>query len=184
VAVNYAITRTFPTPEYHVIYDAGSSGIRATVASFTTTKDSKTCAAGTHIAMAGVGYDRTMGGIELDRRMREILIGAFNAKTGKDKREDKRDMVKLWKEALRIRAILSDNNEAMTIVESDIDFKTRVTRAQFEEKCKDLKSEFAKPIGDLPKNAGLTLDNLIPVIFMGGSTRIPMAQTAVKAAVG
>jgi len=107
-----------------------------------------------------------MGGIELDRRMREVLIDAFNAETGKDKREDKRedkrDMVKLWKEAVRVKALLSANNEAMAIVESEMDFKTRVARAQFAEKCKDLKSEFAKPIGDLLKNAGLTLDNLIP----------------------
>jgi len=125
-----------------------------------------------------------MGGIELDRRMREVLIGAFNAKTGKDKREDKRDMVRLWKEGMRVKTLLSANNEAMAIVESEMDFKTRVTRAQFAEKYKDLKSEFVKPIGDLLKNAGLTLDNLIPVFFVGGSTRIPMVQTAVKAAVG
>jgi len=187
VAVNYAMTRTFPTPEYHVIYDAGSSGIRATVASFTTAKDPKTGAAGTHIAVAGVGYDRTTGGVELDRRMREILIDAFNAKTGKDIREDKRGMAKLWKEALRVKAILSANSEAVAIVESlawDIDFKTKVTRAQFEEKCKDLKTDFAKPIEDALKNAGLTLDNVTSVIFTGGSTRIPMVQTAVKAAVG
>jgi hypoxia up-regulated 1 len=32
VAVNYAMTRAFPTPGYHAIYDAGSLSIRATVA--------------------------------------------------------------------------------------------------------------------------------------------------------
>ena len=48
----------------------------------------------------------------------------------------------------------------------------------------DLKSEFTKPIEDVLKNAGLTLDNVTSVILMGRSTRIPMAQTAVKAAVG
>ena len=41
-------------------------------------------------------------------------------------------MAKLWKEALRVKAILGANNEAMAIVESlawDIDFKTKLTRA-------------------------------------------------------
>jgi len=79
---------------------------------------------------------------------------------------------------------LSANNEAMAIFENfawDIDFKTKLTRAQFEEKYKDLKSEFANE--DSLKNAGLTLDSLTSVIFMGGGTRIPMVQTAVKAAV-
>jgi len=90
-------------------------------------------------------------------------------------------------EALRVKAVLSANNEAMAIFENfawDIDFKTKLTRAQFEEKYKDLKSEFAKSIEDSLKNAGLTLDSLTSVIFMGGSARIPMVQTAVKAAVG
>ena len=85
--MNYAITRTFRTSEYPAIYDAGSSGIRATVASFTTAKDPKTGAAGTRIVVAGAG---TTGGVELDRRMREILVDAFNAKRGKDTWEEKR----------------------------------------------------------------------------------------------
>ncbi|PPQ80345.1 hypothetical protein CVT25_003628 [Psilocybe cyanescens] len=187
VAVNYAMTRTFPTPEYHIIYDAGASGIRATIASFTTASDPKTGALGTHIAVAGVGYDRTLGGIELDRRMREILIEAFNSKHRKDIREDKRGMAKLWKEAQRVKAILSANAEVTSYIESlawDIDFKTKTTRAQFEAACEDLKGEFAKPIESALKNAGLTLDNITSVILMGGSTRTPMIQAAVKAAVG
>ena len=36
IAVNYAMTRTFATPEHHIIYDAGAGGIRATVVTFTT----------------------------------------------------------------------------------------------------------------------------------------------------
>jgi hypoxia up-regulated 1 len=168
VAVNYAMTRTFATPEYHIIYDAGASGIRATLASFTTATDPKTGTSGTHIAVAGVGYDRNSGGTELDRRMREILIEAFNAKNKRDIREDKKGMVKLWKEAQRVKAILSANTEAVATIESlawDIDFKTKVTRSAFESVCKDLKGKFAKPIEDALHNAGLTLVSLILSFF-------------------
>jgi hypoxia up-regulated 1 len=115
VAVNYAMTRSFPTPEYHVIYDAGASAIRATVVSFSpdgTAKDD----AGTQISVVGVGYDRTTGGNELDRRLREILISSFNAKYKKDIRSDKRGMAKLWKEAGRVKAILSANSDATATV--------------------------------------------------------------------
>ena len=160
VAVNYAMTRTFATPEYHIIYDAGASGIRATLASFTTTTDPKTGTSGTHIAVAGVGYDRNSGGTELDRRLREILIDAFNVKSKRDVREDKKGMVKLWKEAQRVKAILSANTEAVATIESlawDIDFKTKVSRSAFESVCTDLKGQFAKPIQDALRNAGLTL---------------------------
>jgi len=39
----------------------------------------------------------------------------------------------------------------------DIDFKTKVTRAQFENACKDLHSRFARPIYDALANAELQL---------------------------
>jgi hypoxia up-regulated 1 len=112
VAVNYAMTRTFPTPEYHVIYDAGASSIRATVVSFSNSNTTS----GTQIAVAGVGYDLATGGSELDRRLREILIEAFNTKNNRDIRENKRGMARLWKEAGRIKAILSANVEATAMV--------------------------------------------------------------------
>ncbi|KAF7326636.1 Actin-like ATPase domain-containing protein [Mycena venus] len=183
VAVNYAMTRTFSTPEYHVIYDAGASSIRATVVSFSTPD----ATSGTQIAVAGVGYDLKTGGTELDRRLREILIEAFNTKHHKDIREDKRGMAKLWKEAGRVKAILSANTDATATVESlawDIDFKAKITRAEFETACADLKDLYARPIDDALRNAGLTLENVTSVILTGGSTRTPMIQAAVRAAVG
>ncbi|KAJ3847020.1 Hsp70 protein-domain-containing protein [Lentinula lateritia] len=183
VAVNYAMTRTFPTPEYHVIYDAGASSIRATLVSFST--DSK--ASTTQITVHGVGYDRGVGGTELDRRVREILADQFVAKHAKDIRKDKRGMAKLWKEAGRVKSILSANNEAVAHVESlafDIDFRTKVTRSQFEIACEDLKSRYVQPIIDAMANGEISSDKLVSVIFTGGSTRVPMIQTAVKALVG
>ncbi|KAJ3754158.1 Hsp70 protein-domain-containing protein [Lentinula raphanica] len=183
VAVNYAMTRTFPTPEYHIIYDAGASSIRATLVSFST--DSKTST--TQITVHGVGYDRGVGGTELDRRMREILADQFVAKHGKDIRKDKRGMAKLWKEAGRVKSILSANTEAMSNVESlafDIDFRSKVSRAQFETACEDLKSRYVQPIINAMTNGKISSDKLVSVIFTGGSTRVPMIQAAVKALVG
>lgn len=121
VAVNYAMTRTFTTPEYHVIYDAGASSIRATVVSFTSVSpDSKSKDKdSTVISVAGVGFDRRVGGTELDRRLREILVKDFERKHKTDIRSDKRGMAKLWKEAGRVKTILSANAEAGTAVRSE-----------------------------------------------------------------
>jgi hypoxia up-regulated 1 len=117
VAINYAMTRTFsPTPEYHVIYDAGASSTRATVVSFTAAEDPKTKASYTEISVLGVGFDRSTSGTDLDRRLREILIEKFITQHRRDIRRDKRGMAKLWKEAGRVKAILSANTEAMSIV--------------------------------------------------------------------
>jgi hypoxia up-regulated 1 len=154
VAVNYAMTRTFAKPEYHVIYDAGASAIRASVVEFTTEKGV------TSIAVKGVGHDRMTGGTELDRRVRDLLVQDFNKKYGKDIRTDKRGMARLWKEAGRVKAILSANMESRVTVESiafDIDYKSKMTRAAFEQACDDLKPRFAQPILDAIAHAGLTL---------------------------
>ncbi|KAL6308933.1 actin-like ATPase domain-containing protein [Sparassis latifolia] len=191
VAVNYAMTRAFPMPEYHVIYDAGASSIRATVVSFATGSSEPNSKSGigdsTQISVAGVGYDRSIGGTELDRRLREIMINDFQRKHGKNIRGDKRGMAKLWKEAGRVKAILSANSEAMVTVESlafDIDYRSKITRADFEIACKDLKGQFARPIFDALAKAGLALSNVTSVVLTGGSSRTPMIQAAVKAAVG
>jgi len=83
----------------------------------------------------------------------------------------------------------------------DIDFKSKVTRDAFETACADLKGRFAQPILDALSDAELTLvshlsavdnrqvlispqDNITSVILTGGSTRTPMIQAAVRAAVG
>lgn len=186
VAVNYAMTRSFtPTPEYHIIYDAGASATRATVVSFVSVEDQKTKTLYTQISVHGVGFAKSTGGTELDRRLREILVEAFINKHKRDIRKDKRGMAKLWKEAGRVKAILSANLEATAAVcvflsilgvepivvhqvESlafDIDFKTKITRAQFEKSCEDLRGHFTRPIYDALTSSGLTLvcnDHNIP----------------------
>ncbi|KAG6333862.1 hypothetical protein ID866_5225 [Astraeus odoratus] len=188
VAVNYAMTRTFSTtPEYHIIYDAGASSTRATVVAFQSAEDQKSKIPHTQISILGVGFDRSTGGMELDRRLREILIDSFIGKHKRDIRQDKRGMAKLWKEAGRVKAILSANSDATAAVESvafDIDFKAKVTRSQFEQSCADLRTRFAQPIHDALAASGLNLENISSVILTGGSSRTPMVQTAVKAAVG
>ncbi|PCH43121.1 actin-like ATPase domain-containing protein [Wolfiporia cocos MD-104 SS10] len=191
VAVNYAMTRTFSQPEYHVIYDAGASAIRASVVGFASvagdTKPKSLTKDALQITVAGVGYDRTIGGTELDRRLREIMIEDFNRKHKRDIRKDKRGMAKLWKEAGRVKAILSANADAMATVESvafDIDYRSKITRADFEVACADLKGEFTRPIFDALANAGITLNDVTSVILSGGASRTPMIQAALKAAVG
>ncbi|KAI0659567.1 actin-like ATPase domain-containing protein [Cubamyces menziesii] len=190
VAVNYAMTRSFPEPEYHIIFDAGASSIRATVVQFSSVASegkSKASKDATQITVQGVGYDRYTGGTELDRRLRDLMLNDFQKRYKRDISTDKRAMAKLWKEAGRVKAILSANSDAMATIESlafDIDYKAKFTRAEFEAACKDLKTRYAVPILEALAHAGLKLDNITSVILTGGSSRTPMIQDAVRAAVG
>ena len=118
VAINYAMTRTFPEPELHIIYDAGASAIRTTLVEFSTVESTgkgkpKTY---TQVNVLSSGFDRRSGGTELDRRLVKILVEDFMNKNHVDITKDKRAMSKFRKEANRLKAILSANNEAFSTV--------------------------------------------------------------------
>ena len=175
VAVNYAMTRQFPQQERHIVYDAGAASTRATIATFAGQGKKQD---GTLITVNSVGYDRLAGGTELDRRLREILVGEFESKHGVRIRDDPKAMMKLWKEAERIKSILSANSEASARVRlafcaeslvslmvlpkvesvyNDVDFSMKVTRQAFENICADMKLRFVQPIYDALDSANLTL---------------------------
>jgi len=177
VAVNYAMTRQFPQQERHIVYDAGAASTRATIATFTGQGKKQDA---TLITVNSVGYDRLAGGTELNRRLREILVGELESKHGVRIRDDPKAMMKLWKEAERIKSILSANTEASVRVRlavafcaeglvslmvlpkvesvyNDIDFSMKVTRQAFETICADMKLRFVQPIYDALDSANLTL---------------------------
>ncbi|PIL26008.1 transporter [Ganoderma sinense ZZ0214-1] len=190
IAVNYAMTRLFPAPEFHIIYDAGASSIRATVVEFAPVPAEGKSKAGkdaTQITVRAVGFDRYNGGTELDARLRNMMVADFEKRHKRSISQDKKAMAKLWKEAGRVKAILSANTEAQATIESlayDIDYKAKFTRAQFETEARDLKHNFALPIQEALARSGLKLDDITSVIMTGGASRTPMIQEAVKAAVG
>ena len=127
VAINYAMTRTFTDkPEHHIIYDAGASSVRASIVSFSSV-DAKSKNAGTSIQVAGLGFERQVGGNELDRRLREILIRDFEKKHRTEVRSDKRALAKLWKEANRVKTILSANTDSSTSVSSRLQISRSLT---------------------------------------------------------
>jgi hypoxia up-regulated 1 len=119
------MSRSFPEKEYHIIYDAGSSGIRATLASFHTVPNepapkapkSKT-GEPTHVEIEGFGYDRHASGVEMDYRLRKVLKEVFETKHARGRTIDKegRAIAKLNKEANRVKTILSANSESNVMV--------------------------------------------------------------------
>ena len=196
-ALNYAMTRTFPSEgEWHVIYDAGAGGVRASVVQLKTTtgdssKSKSTTGSGstTHINVASAGWDRSSGGLVLDTRLRDILASDAASKLGlplSTLLADPRASARLWKEASRVKAVLSANTDALVSIEALIsddkggDYRSRVTRAQFEEACSDLTGKFGQPIEDALQRAGLGVGDITSVILTGGHSRVPMVQAAVR----
>ncbi|KAH7100496.1 HSP70-domain-containing protein [Auriculariales sp. MPI-PUGE-AT-0066] len=188
IAVNYAMTRSFPVTEHHIIYDCGAASTSATLVSFTTSdgNGTKSKAEATVIEVKGVGFDSLLGGGELDRRLRDILVAKFDAMPkvqalGKSVKSDPKALAKLGKEAARVKTVLSSNAEASSGIESlafDIDFRAKVSRAELEAVTEDLRARWARPVLDALAQSKLTMDDISSIVLAGGSSRVPMVQAA------
>ena len=66
----------------------------------------------------------------------------------------------------------------------DIDFRTKITRAAFEDSMSDLLERVVRPIHEALKDANITLDQLDSLILHGGSVRVPFIQKALEDSVG
>ncbi|KAM8900220.1 hypoxia up-regulated protein 1 isoform 3-T3 [Spinachia spinachia] len=190
VALNYGVFRRKDidnTVKNVMFYDMGSGSTTATIVTYQTVKTKE---AGTQpqLQIRGVGFDRGLGGLEMDLRLRDHLAKLFNEqkKSKKDVRENQRAMAKLLKEAQRLKTVLSANVDFMAQVEGlmdDIDFKTKVTRTEFEELCADLFDRVPGPVQDALTTAEMKLEEIEQVILVGGSTRVPKVQEVLLKAV-
>uniref|UniRef100_A0AAQ4QHT9 Hypoxia up-regulated protein 1 n=1 Tax=Gasterosteus aculeatus aculeatus TaxID=481459 RepID=A0AAQ4QHT9_GASAC len=190
VALNYGVFRRKDidnTVKNVMFYDMGSGSTTATIVTYQTVKTKE---AGTQpqLQIRGVGFDRGLGGFEMDLRLRDHLAKLFNEqkKSKKDVRENQRAMAKLLKEAQRLKTVLSANVDFMAQVEGlmdDIDFKAKVTRTEFEELCADLFERVPGPVQEALTTAEMKLEEIEQVILVGGSTRVPKVQEVLLKAV-
>ncbi|XP_068456851.1 hypoxia up-regulated protein 1 isoform X2 [Clinocottus analis] len=188
VALNYGVFRRKDIDNNNVMfYDMGSGSTTATIVTYQMVK-TKEAGSQPQFQIRGVGFDRGLGGFEMDLRLRDHLAKLFNEqkKSKKDVRENHRAMSKLLKEAQRLKTVLSANMDFMAQVEGlmdDIDFKAKVTRTEFEELCADLFERVPGPVQDALSTAEMKLDEIEQVILVGGSTRVPKVQEVLLKAV-
>lgn len=188
VALNYGVFHRAEfneTAQYFLFYDMGAQKTSAAVVSYQLVKDKQTKETNPVVQVLGVGYDRTLGGLEPQLRLRDYLAKEFNSlgKTKTDVTKNNRAMAKLFKEAGRLKNVLSANADHYAQIENlieDNDFKLQVTREIFEELCSDLWPRSIGPLKQAIKSSGLSLDVIKQVILFGGGTRVPKVQEVLK----
>lgn len=205
VGLNYATSRTFPTisdgakPEIHLVYDMGAGSTTATVMKFQgrTVKDigkyNKTIQ---EVQVLGTGWDKTFGGDALNELLVDDMITKFVDMSqvkalGADAQQVKghgRTMAKLWKDAERIRQVLSANTETSSSFEGlfheDVNFKYKLTRADFEKLTSAHADRVETPIKQALASAKLSLTDIESIILHGGAVRTPFVQKQLEAIVG
>jgi len=199
VAVNYAMSRTFPKPETHLFFDSGAGSTTATLIKFSTKtvqaesilSISSTQKEAVVIEVLASGWDRDANGLALDNLIRNNLASQFESKHGsklsKPIREQPRSMARLLKEANRVKHILSANQEANSAVEGladEIDFKGKLSRDELESLVQKagLQEKFGQPIKDVLKESGVSIKDISSVVLVGGMTRVPLVQAALQSA--
>ncbi|XP_017791456.1 PREDICTED: hypoxia up-regulated protein 1 isoform X2 [Habropoda laboriosa] len=186
VALNYGIFRSKEindTAHYVMFYDMGASSTTATVVSYQNvkTKEKGFVETNPHVTILGVGYDRTLGGLEVQIRLQHHLAKEFDAlnKTSNSVFSNPRAMAKLFKEAGRVKNVLSANTDHFAQIEGLIDehdFRVQVTREKLEELCADLFERVANPVKIALKTSSLSMDVISQVVLVGAGTRMPKVQ--------
>lgn len=192
VALNYGIfnRKNFnETAQYVMFYDMGASTTTATIVSYQLVKDKVLRETLPVVQVIGVGYDRTLGGLEMQLRLRDHLANAFNdmKKTPQNVLENPRALAKLLKEAGRVKNVLSANVDHFAQIEGlldEQDFKYLMTREKFEELNADLFDRVASPVQKALDVAGLSMDVINQFVIVGGATRTPKIQEILKKKIG
>ncbi|CAG8425595.1 unnamed protein product [Penicillium salamii] len=204
VGLNYATSRTFPSvsdgenPEYHVVYDMGAGSTTASVLRFQSRKVKdvgKLNKTVQEVHVVGSGWDKSLGGDSLN----DIIVNDMVAKLAEEKKlKDKvtpaeikahgKTMARLWKDAEKLRQVLSANTETSTsfegLYDENVNFKYKISRATFEKLAIDYVSRIGTPVEQALAAAGIQLDDLESVILHGGAIRTPFVQKQLESFVG
>ncbi|KAK6034502.1 hypothetical protein COOONC_27991 [Cooperia oncophora] len=161
--LNYGVFRrkeVTDTPQRLLIYDMGAAKTVATLVEYKLAKQKY--GKEPKMTVLGVGFDRFLGGLEMTMRLRDLLVQKFreNYKSKEDITASQRAMAKLFKEAERLKQVLSANADYYAQVESvheDIDMRVQVTREEFNKLIEDLMPRVGKPLHQALEMAELQL---------------------------
>ena len=136
------------------------------------------------LATAG---DTRLGGDDFDQRIMDYLVAEFKKAEGINLANDKVAMQRLKEAAEKAKIELSgvtSTNVNLPYITADATgpkhLDVTLSRAKFNEMTADLVERTMKPVRQAMSDAGISASQLDKVLLVGGSTRIPAVQDAVK----
>ena len=131
--------------------------------------------------------DVRLGGDDFDNRIIDFLVSEFKKDAGIDLTSDKMAMQRLKEAAEKAKIELSGMTQAninLPFITADATgpkhLDITLSRAKFNELTGDLVERTMVPVRQALKDSGLSINDLDKVLLVGGSTRIPAVQEAVK----
>ena len=131
--------------------------------------------------------DTHLGGDDFDKKVMDWMVSEFKRDNGIDLSADKMSAQRLIEAAEKAKIELS----SMTSTNINLPFITAdasgpkhldltLTRAKFDELTRDLVERTMGPVRQAMQDAGLNGDKIDKIILVGGSTRIPAVQDAIR----
>ena len=135
--------------------------------------------------------DTRLGGDDFDNAVLNFLADSFAKENGVDLRQDKMALQRLREAAEKAKKELSSaqttniNLPFITVTaDGPLHMNMDLTRAKFDQLTADLVQRTIEPMNKAMKDAGVSNSDIAKVILVGGSTRIPAVQEAVKKVTG
>ena len=133
-----------------------------------------------------------LGGDDFDQRIIDYLVKEFKKDNGVDLSKDKMAMQRLKETAEKAKkdlsGMVSTQVSAPFIAQGEdgepLHLDMTLTRAKFEELISDLVESTLEPVKKALKDAKMTKKDIDKVIFVGGSTRVPMVYDIVTKELG
>ncbi len=145
---------------------------------------------GVQEVLATAGNNR-LGGDDFDKRVMDYIVATFKAEQGIDLSNDKMAMQRVKEAAEKAKIDLSGMTTAdinLPFITADSTgpkhFETTLTRAKFNELTADLVDATMAPVRQALADSGLNKSEINKVLMVGGSSRIPAVQEAVKSFMG
>ena len=132
-----------------------------------------------------------LGGDDFDKRVMDWMVGEFKKESGIDLSADKMSAQRLIEAAEKAKIELSNmlsTNINLPFITADASgpkhLDLTLTRAKFDELTADLVESTMGPTRQALQDAGLSASDIAKVILVGGSSRIPSVQEAIKKNLG
>ena len=135
--------------------------------------------------------DTHLGGDDFDEKIIDWLADNFKKEHNIDLKADKMALQRLKEASEKAKKDLSGTVQTQISLpfisagpEGPLHLEATLTRAQFDAMTKDLVDRTMVPVKNALRDAGLNASDLDQVLLVGGSTRIPAVQEAVKKELG
>ena len=132
-----------------------------------------------------------LGGDDFDARVTDYLVNEFKKEHGIDLSKDTMAMQRIKDAAEKAKKDLSSMTTTQISLpfiaqndEGPVHLDMTLTKAKFEDLCRDLFDSTLEPVRKALKDANMTAKNIDKVILVGGSSRIPYIQELVKKELG